>query len=122
MDTPAKANLLGGAKNMMEALRKVDSRNEEDWKDKASRERRPPGERHDGLVGETLWDVERLVPEWEEEFLRGSEHSVWLNSVWGRTAAACVQTPPRPRPMAVLKVVLKKRSKRSGVPDGSRPA
>ncbi|CAG08271.1 unnamed protein product, partial [Tetraodon nigroviridis] len=81
MDTPAKANLLGGAKNMMEALRKVDSRNEEDWKDKASRERRPPGERHDGLVGETLWDVERLVPEWEEEFLRGSEHSVWLNSV-----------------------------------------
>lgn len=101
----------------MEVLRNVGSRSQGDWKDEASGERRPP---EDGrLVERALCDVDCLVPEWEEEFLRGSVHCVWLNSVWGRTTPPYVQTPlsedrvPKKRPVAVLKVVLKKRYKRT---------
>lgn len=97
---------------MTEVLRNVDSRNQ----DEASRERHRPKERHERLVEHTLCDF--LAPEWEEEFTRGSVHCVWLNSAWGRTTPPCVQTPlsedsvPRKRPVAVMKVVMKKRCKK----------
>lgn len=105
---------------VVEVLRNVNSRKSDGWKDEASREK---------LVERTLCDMDRLDPEWEEEFIRGSVRCVWLNSVWARTTPPCVQTAlsedrvPKRRPVTVLKVVLKKRCRRSSssVPDGSRP-
>lgn len=104
----------------MEVLRNVDSRNQEAWKDPSR-----PGERNECLLEHTLCELGCLAPEWEEEFLRGSVHCVWLNSVWGRSTPPCVQTPlaedrvSKKRPVAVMKVVMKKRCKRtSSVPEG----